>query len=104
MNQNFLFFHFSDSVPHVPNDELNWSYVYSLIRNTTALLVSTYPLAEHIPTLGNHDAFPANQVPMAPDSYYGTLLKDCFWQHMIKDKEGEHQFRQGFYYLITIFI
>jgi len=68
--------------------------VFTLIRNTTVLLRSAYPNTTILPSIGNHDAFPEDQVPIGPNAYYESLLDSSQWNTMLSE-EQQHTFRKG---------
>ena len=90
-----IYLHFRDTPPHVPENELSWDYVYELLDNTSSLLMSSFPDKLIIPSLGNHDAFPQGQVPLAPSQYYDDIMHRCKWNQMIPDSKQQKQFNNG---------
>ena len=84
-----------DTPPHVPQEELSWDYVYDVLLNHTTLLMDAFPDVPVFPSLGNHDAYPNNEVPLAPSKYYGNIMKRCKWDQMITGDEAQRQFYEG---------
>lgn len=78
---------YSDSVPHVPNSDYNMSEVSQLISNITSYLTMTFPNADVYPLLGNHDVWPANQLPGVSDQYYVDILMKTGWYHLLTTPE-----------------
>ncbi|WAR24739.1 ASM3B-like protein, partial [Mya arenaria] len=72
-----------DSVPHVDDSDLDPDKVYMLIGNVTNELVSVFPNTTLYPVLGNHDPYPANQMPYDTDNtayykggYYSSKISE----------------------------
>jgi len=86
--------YFSDSVPHVPDSDLNQTEVLQLIKNITDFLTMTFPNVPVYPLLGNHDISPANQQPGRADSYYVDIIEKTGWQRFLTTSQL-NSFKQG---------
>ncbi|XP_052775676.1 acid sphingomyelinase-like phosphodiesterase 3b [Mya arenaria] len=88
-----------DSVPHVDDSDLDPDKVYMLIGNVTNELVSVFPNTTLYPVLGNHDPYPANQMPYDTDNtaYYKGILEKSHWNSVLGVNESRH-FHNGGYY------
>ena len=85
---------FSDSVLHAPNDQLNGPKVYTLVKNVTDLLQSTFPKMRVFPVLGNHDVWPADEVPVTANDYFNQILSYSGWKSFLSDAAAS-TFKQG---------
>ena len=94
-NDNFVLFFTRDTPPHVPIESLSWDRVYELLDNATHLLRQSFPDTLIIPSLGNHDAFPQAQVPLAPSQYYNDIMHTCHWDSMITEQQQLLDFMSG---------
>ena len=70
-------------MPHVPDDQLSPGKVFTVVKNVTDLLRDVFPNVTILPSLGNHDAWPANQVPLVPDDYYKDILETSGWERLL---------------------
>ncbi|KAK6188125.1 hypothetical protein SNE40_004376 [Patella caerulea] len=86
-----------DSIPHVNNSELDRTEVFKIIGNVTRKLAEVFPNISIFPVLGNHDPYPANQMPPGSDGYYGGILKNSHWENIL-DSDQQTQFNNGGYY------
>lgn len=87
---------FSDSVPHVPDSDLDQEKVYTLIGNITDELMAVFPNTTIFPVLGNHDPYPANMMPynVEGSKYYRGILNRSGWSLVLGHNESE-QFHNG---------
>lgn len=53
---------FSDSVPHIPDADHSWEKVNIVLHNVTKYLKDTFENTTIIPSIGNHDAWPVQEV------------------------------------------
>ena len=87
---------FSDSVPHVPDADLDQEKVYTLIGNVTDELMTVFPNTTIFPVLGNHDPYPANMMPYDVETtkYYKGILESSQWSEVLGHNESQ-QFHNG---------
>ncbi|ESP00462.1 hypothetical protein LOTGIDRAFT_112062, partial [Lottia gigantea] len=91
-----------DSIPHVNNSDLNLPEVYTIIGNVTDKLIEVFPNTTIFPVLGNHDAYPSNQmVPGATTGYYTGILQNSRWTKLLGSNQ-QTQFENGGYYSVLI--
>ncbi|KAH3848892.1 acid sphingomyelinase-like phosphodiesterase 3a isoform X2 [Dreissena polymorpha] len=88
-----------DSVPHVPESDLDLDKVYTLIGNITDEIIRVFPNTSLFPVLGNHDPFPSNQMPYDVENnrYYKDILNVSNWNIVLRANESK-QFQHGGYY------
>ena len=62
--------------------------------NITRHLVDVFPDTPIYPSLGNHDAWPSNQIPVGDKAqeYYGSMYEQAGWKLMLNEAQ-----RQTFY-------
>ncbi|XP_046327527.1 acid sphingomyelinase-like phosphodiesterase 3b [Haliotis rufescens] len=86
-----------DTVPHVEQKSLD--DVLRLISNVTTVLKDAFPNTSLVPLLGNHDAFPSNQMPLVESGthYYDDILTKGDWSQLL-EKQEQAQFQKGGYY------
>lgn len=84
----------SDSVPHVPDAYIDMAKVFTLMKNVTDLLRDTFPGIPIFPTIGNHDVWPAHQIPGAANAYYSQVLQLANFNQLLGKSETE-SFKQG---------
>ena len=93
---------FRDNVPHVPDSEQNRRKVFTVIKSVTDLLLETFPDTPFYPTIGNHDSWPANQVPPGDqDEYYSTMAGYSGWHNML-DRQSLEMFRKGAHCMLVM--
>lgn len=84
-----------DNVPHVPDSELNPHKMFTVVKTVTDLLLETFPSTPFYPTIGNHDSWPANQVPPGDyEQYYSQIAGYAGWHNML-DEESLETFKKG---------
>ncbi|XP_067678170.1 acid sphingomyelinase-like phosphodiesterase 3b [Haliotis asinina] len=90
-----------DTAPHVKQKSLE--DVLGLIRNVTTVLKEAFPNTTVLPLLGNHDAFPSNQMPLVESGtqYYDNILSKADWSELLW-KHEQDQFQKGGYYSRTV--
>jgi len=49
--------------------------------------------------LGNHDVWPVNQVPDAPDEYYVDIVEKTGWSDLLTTSQV-NSFKQGFCFTV----
>ena len=81
-------------MPHIPTKELSLTKVFTLIGNVTQELLRVFPDTRIYPSLGNHDTYPLDQVPVGPASYYDEILGYSGWHQMLDDSSVK-TFKQG---------
>ncbi|XP_052833416.1 acid sphingomyelinase-like phosphodiesterase 3b isoform X2 [Octopus bimaculoides] len=88
-----------DSIPHIKDSEDSLDKVYEVIGNITRLLRSTFPNTTIYPTVGNHDAYPSNQMPdTAPGSdFYAQLLTRSHWAELLQPDDQAQFITAGYY-------
>ena len=89
----------SDSVPHVSNFDYDQSVVFQVINNITSYLTAKFPNVAVYPMLGNHDVWPVNQVPDAPDEYYVDIVEKTGWSDLLTTSQV-NSFKQGFCFTV----
>lgn len=87
-------FSYRDTVPHVEQKSLD--NVLRLISNVTTVLKDAFPNTSLVPLLGNHDAFPSNQMPLVESGthYYDDILTKGDWSQLL-EKQEQAQFQKG---------
>lgn len=87
-----------DSIPHIKNSDNSMKKVYEVIANMTHLLKEVFDNVTIYPTIGNHDAFPSNQIPADEGrDYYDQLLKASHWNILLKPEDQDQFLKGGFY-------
>lgn len=87
-----------DSIPHVSDDFIDLEKVYTVIQNVTDKIKEVLPKVPIYPLLGNHDVWPANQLPFSNDSqYYADMLSKAGWSKLLEPDE-QTVFKQGGYF------
>lgn len=87
-----------DNVPHTNDPEPDFSVIFRTVSNITNELRTAFP--ENIPilpVLGNHDAFPKDDFPVAGESFYGQYLTRGGWAAVLP-QEAQEDFKKGGYY------
>lgn len=90
-----------DTVPHVPDSTRTYNQAFENVNAASHLLLDAFPGIAIFPTIGNHDSWPANQVPPGPDPYFNLLLTNSSWSSMIP-YYARDSFLQGGYYVSVI--
>ncbi|GAB1607193.1 hypothetical protein Ahia01_001002500, partial [Argonauta hians] len=93
-----------DSIPHVPDSQNTLQHNYEVIGKLTLLLRSTFPNTTIYPTVGNHDPYPANEMPFkGPGNlYYSQLLTVSHWDQLLQGADQREQFVKAGYYTTVI--
>lgn len=87
-----------DSIPHVSDDFVDLEKVYTVIQNVTDKIRQVLPKVPIYPMLGNHDVWPAHQMPFTSGSqYYADMLSKAGWSQLLEPDE-QTVFRQGGYF------
>ena len=86
----------SDDAPH---SNMTAAINNITIYNLTMLLRDTFPETLILPSIGNHDSFPHNDVPVAPSVYYSNLLFNMSWSTMLPNASWE-TFLNGKYEIV----
>ncbi|XP_005389352.2 PREDICTED: acid sphingomyelinase-like phosphodiesterase 3a [Chinchilla lanigera] len=84
-----------DSPPHVPVPELSTDSVIKVIANMTATIRSFFPHLQVFPTLGNHDYWPQDQLPIATSQVYDAVAN--LWKAWLEDDALSTLRKGGFY-------
>ena len=73
----------------MPDGQLNPLKVFALVQNVTSKLLEIFTDVPVFPVLGNHDVWPANQLPPQPGGYYDNILHSAGWESMLHDDAME---------------
>nr|XP_003479783.1 acid sphingomyelinase-like phosphodiesterase 3a [Cavia porcellus] len=84
-----------DSPPHVPVPELSTDTVIKVITNMTTTIQSVFPDLQVFPTLGNHDYWPQDQLPVATSQVYDAVAN--LWKAWL-DEDALSTLRKGGFY------
>merc|ERR1712226_24255 len=86
-----------DNSPH-PKDTSTMSTerVIEILRNTTALMKENFPDTPVYVTLGNHDYYPASQMP--GENYAVFTAAAEMWSDWIDTADAQQTFKRGGYY------
>lgn len=94
---NLRYVRCSDEVAHVQESQLSLAKVYNILKNATEV-VSEYfakPAVRVFPCIGNHDMWPADEVPGQENApYYKALLSKVGWRRLLPT-EAHSTFRTG---------
>ncbi|MPC93106.1 Acid sphingomyelinase-like phosphodiesterase 3b [Portunus trituberculatus] len=91
-----------DNAPHTDDPEPNFSVIFSSLSNITGeLRTAFHPSIPVLPVLGNHDAFPKNDYPVAGKEFYGKYLTEGGWAALLP-AEAQQEFVNGGYYSYTL--
>ena len=74
--------------------EFNVDKILGVMGNMTDLLLETFPNTTIYPSMGNHDSFPAHQLPAGNSTYYEQILKASHWDKMLNPSNLE-TFKKG---------
>ncbi|XP_068239183.1 acid sphingomyelinase-like phosphodiesterase 3b [Palaemon carinicauda] len=87
-----------DNVPHVNDPEPDFSTIFLTLNNiTTELRTSFEDYIPILPVLGNHDAFPKDDYPVAGEEFYGQYLTKGGWS-LVLPEEAQEDFKKGGFY------
>ncbi|KAK3868599.1 hypothetical protein Pcinc_026034 [Petrolisthes cinctipes] len=87
-----------DNVPHTNDPEPDYSVIFATIANITTELKTAFPdTIPILPVLGNHDAYPKDDYPVAKAEFYGQYLTKGGWS-LVLPKDAQEEFKQGGYY------
>ncbi|XP_030054429.1 cyclic GMP-AMP phosphodiesterase SMPDL3A [Microcaecilia unicolor] len=84
-----------DSPPHVPENELSTEAVINCIGNLTSTILNFFPDIQVFPSLGNHDYWPQDQLPVSVNEVYSAVAK--FWKPWLTDEAISTLKKGGFY-------
>ncbi|XP_010636543.1 acid sphingomyelinase-like phosphodiesterase 3a isoform X1 [Fukomys damarensis] len=84
-----------DSPPHVPVSELSTDTVIKVIANMTVTIQSFFPDLQVFPSLGNHDYWPQDQLPVATSQVYDAVA--YLWKAWL-DEDALRTLRTGGFY------
>ncbi|XP_021096306.1 acid sphingomyelinase-like phosphodiesterase 3a isoform X2 [Heterocephalus glaber] len=84
-----------DSPPHVPVPELSTDAVVKVIANMTVTIQSFFPNLQVFPTLGNHDYWPQDQLPIATSQVYDAVAD--LWKAWLDEEALSTLRKAGFY-------
>jgi hypothetical protein len=73
--------------------------VFAVMKNVTDLLRQTFPGVKIYPTVGNHDVWPAHQVPGEGGQYYSNILTLAGFDQLLGDAEMG-TFKKGTYFVL----
>ncbi|CAL4095874.1 unnamed protein product, partial [Meganyctiphanes norvegica] len=91
-----------DNVPHVEDPSPDFSVIFPTVANITGELRTTFPESVPIlPVLGNHDAFPKDDFPVAGEEFYGQYLSKGGWAALLPI-HAQEDFKKGGYYAYPI--
>lgn len=87
-----------DNAPHTDDPEPNFSVIFNSLSNITGELRTAFqPSIPVLPVLGNHDAFPKDDYPVAGKEFYGKYLTEGGWATLLPP-EAQEEFVNGGYY------
>lgn len=87
-----------DNVPHVDDPEPDFSTIFRTVNNITTELRTSF--SEHVPilpVLGNHDAFPKDDFPIAGEEFFGQYLTKGGWS-LVLPEDAQEDFKKGGFY------
>ena len=85
----------SDVAPHPKNrSSMSEEILLVLLRNTTALIRETFPGVPVYVTLGNHDYYPASQLPGHECNLYNETARRI-WKDWLRTDENVETFAKG---------
>lgn len=90
-----------DSVPHVMSQMYSRGKVFNIIENVTDELTSKFLNTTILPSFGNHDPYPTNQMPTADESYYTSILNASHWDRLL-NADVTKSFVKGRLYFIFL--
>ncbi|KAG7177988.1 Acid sphingomyelinase-like phosphodiesterase 3b-like 2 [Homarus americanus] len=87
-----------DNAPHTDDPEPDFTVIFQTVANITGELRSRFQESIPIlPVLGNHDAYPRDNFPVAGDEFYGQYLSKGGWSSLLPE-DAQQEFRNGGYY------
>ncbi|XP_071518802.1 acid sphingomyelinase-like phosphodiesterase 3b isoform X1 [Panulirus ornatus] len=87
-----------DNAPHTNDPQPDFSVIFNTISNITGEIRTTFQESVPIlPVLGNHDAYPKDDFPVAGEEFYGLYLTKGGWSAILPEKAQE-EFKKGGYY------
>ncbi|XP_013408236.1 acid sphingomyelinase-like phosphodiesterase 3b [Lingula anatina] len=89
-----------DSGPHIDESKDSAENIISTISNLTGILMDIFPNTKVYAAHGNHDYFPANQLPPHENEIYRAVAN--MWQRWYRDSEANRTLRKGGYYTVSI--
>jgi len=66
---------------------MNSGKVFDVIKKVTELLLKSFPGVRIFPTVGNHDVWPAHQVPGDSNNYYENVFSLAGFDKLLGDVE-----------------
>ncbi|ELT98128.1 hypothetical protein CAPTEDRAFT_128553, partial [Capitella teleta] len=94
-----------DNVPHEPDSDFDLFKVFSSMKTVTERLVRTFEGIPIYPSLGNHDVWPSDQLPVGKKAadFYGGIYEHASWKTMLDGFHLDTFFKGGYYSVDTIF-
>ena len=92
---------YRDNLAHIKESDYDAEKSFSVIKNVTRLIKEAFPDVPLMPSIGNHDSWPAGSIPapaVAPDTdYYLKLQKIAGWnvQNGILQQDNVGSFNKG---------
>ena len=66
--------------------------ILEIMKNVTDTLIASFPNTTIYPVLGNHDIYPAQDMPPYDNGFYKKVLHDVGWDRLL-DAESQAQFK-----------
>lgn len=63
--------------------------MFNVIRNVTEALIDQFPDTQILPSFGNHDPYPSNQMPMNDLIYYSSIMEVSHWNKLLPSTARE---------------
>ncbi|XP_013408237.1 acid sphingomyelinase-like phosphodiesterase 3b [Lingula anatina] len=82
-----------DSGPHIDESKDSTENIINIISNLTGILMDIFPNTKVYAAHGNHDYFPANQLPPHENEIYRAVAN--MWQRWYRDSEANRTLRKG---------
>lgn len=87
-----------DNAPHTDDPAPDFPVIFNTVSNITNELRTAFHASIPIlPVLGNHDAYPKDDYPIAGKEFYGKYLSQGGWAALLP-AEAQQEFEQGGYY------
>ncbi|KAG0714622.1 Acid sphingomyelinase-like phosphodiesterase 3b [Chionoecetes opilio] len=87
-----------DNAPHSEDPMPDFSVIFKTLSNLTVELRTAFHASIPVlPVLGNHDAYPKDDYPVAGEEFYGKYLHQGGWATLLP-AEAQQEFVQGGYY------
>ncbi|KAF2359321.1 Calcineurin-like phosphoesterase domain ApaH type [Trinorchestia longiramus] len=87
-----------DIGPHVSDPRPSFEVIFRALSNVTHELLARFPAPVTIlPVLGNHDAFPQDDFPNCPSSFFERYLTEGGWDSVLTVQQQD-SFKRGGYY------